>query len=512
MKRIVRNTAARVLAACTTFLLASAAGAATDVTWTGTPLTASSTSIRTDGTLKYAYARENYTVNGVAFTGVGNGIVNTGNCVVWEATMSVQTLPPTAPFDTEEGGYKNLLQHAWWTTARDRKIQLNNLESGKQYLVQIISFRNDGSSHTATAPDNGPTIHFGGTDWEYGGSLIGIFTADGASETFTIGYSGSACINGIQVRELDGSSGGGGDEPTVVDPSIGSASVSVSGSTATVSLGGIVLGTDAQGTAATCYDVSYSLTNAASVTALSNQSGATASFDIANLADGGYACAVTVATDGSQSVSTNLSFTVGGAVPAASWTSGPMSSTGDTIRTDGTLLYAYAVRNVTVGGVTFAATNSFGAPVMVSASPSPTGYVLSDFQNEGVSGGFGGMLESGWHWGQNGDPAAELVVTLTLTGLTAGNTYLVQLVSHRHSNSTLVSAEGSTPVHIYGTHDGVTYTYGGSIVGVFTATGPTKDVVVTYSETSSGPRPLNAIQVREIAVGPSSTPLIIAIE
>ena len=64
MKRIVRNTAARVLAACTTFLLASAAGAATDVTWTGTPLTASSTSIRTDGTLKYAYAYGTYTVFG----------------------------------------------------------------------------------------------------------------------------------------------------------------------------------------------------------------------------------------------------------------------------------------------------------------------------------------------------------------------------------------------------------------------------------------------------------------
>ena len=33
-------------------LFALPAGAATDVTWTATPLTASSTSIRTDGTLK----------------------------------------------------------------------------------------------------------------------------------------------------------------------------------------------------------------------------------------------------------------------------------------------------------------------------------------------------------------------------------------------------------------------------------------------------------------------------
>jgi hypothetical protein len=96
-----------------------------------------------------------------------------------------------------------LLQHAWWATAKGRKIALKNLEVGKKYLVQIISFRNDGASHTATAPSGDQTIiHFGGTGWEYGGSLIGIFTASGTSEEFTFQYSGSACINGIQVREL----------------------------------------------------------------------------------------------------------------------------------------------------------------------------------------------------------------------------------------------------------------------------------------------------------------------
>ena len=460
----------------------------------------------------YAYAQGNYTVNGVDFFGVGNGIVNTANCVVWEATGSAQTLPPTAPSDTETGDYKNLLQHAWWATAKDRKIVLNNLTDGKKYLVQIIVFRNDGASHTATVPNNGPTIHFGGTGWEYGGSLIGIFTASGTSKEFTFQYSGSACINAIQVRELDGSGGGGGDEPTVVDPSIGSASVSVSGATATVSLGGIVLGTDAQGVAATSYDVSYSLANATSVTALSNQSSATASFDIANLADGSYACAVTIETDVGTSISTNLSFTIGGVVPAANWTAGPMSSTGDTIRTDGTLVYAYSVLGGTVGGVTFESALYFADAVQVSASPAPTGYKMSDFQNAGVSGDFGHMLEGGWYWGYDGDGAGALSATITLKGLTAGKTYLVQLVCHRQSNSTLISANGSTPVHIHGTHDGVNYTYGGSIVGVFTATGATENVTVTYSENSSGMRPLNAIQVRELPSDePAGKPAVITV-
>ena len=183
-------------------LFAASVPAATDVTWTGTPLTASSTSIRTDGTLKYAYARGNYTANGVAFVGVGDGIVNKPDCVVWEASGGAGTSGATAPGDTESGGYKDILEHPWWASAKGRKIQLKNLEVGKKYLVQMIAFRDDYTTQTATAPDGVAVIHYGGTDWEYGGSLSAEFTADAATEEFTISYSGQALINAIQVREL----------------------------------------------------------------------------------------------------------------------------------------------------------------------------------------------------------------------------------------------------------------------------------------------------------------------
>lgn len=183
-------------------LFAASVPAASDVTWTGTPLTASSTSIRTDGTLKYAYARGSYTANGVAFVGVGSGIVNEPDCVVWEASGGAGTSGATAPGDTESGGYKDILEHPWWASAKGRKIELKNLEAGKKYLVQMIAFRHDYTTQTATAPDGEHTIRFGGTGWEYGGSLIGIFTASGTSAEFSILYVGQACINGIQVREL----------------------------------------------------------------------------------------------------------------------------------------------------------------------------------------------------------------------------------------------------------------------------------------------------------------------
>ena len=182
--------------------LVAASARATAAVWTGTPLTASSTSIRTDGTLKYAYARGNCTANGVAFVGVGDKIINTENCVVWEASGGAGTSGATAPGDTESGGYKDILEHPWWASAKGRKIQLKNLEVGKKYLVQMIAFRDDYTTQTATAPDGVAVIHYGGTDWEYGGSLSAEFTADAATEEFTISYSGQALINAIQVREL----------------------------------------------------------------------------------------------------------------------------------------------------------------------------------------------------------------------------------------------------------------------------------------------------------------------
>ena len=95
-----------------------------------------------------------------------------------------------------------MLEHPWWASAKGRKVQLKNLEAGKTYLLQIVAFRDDYTTQTATAPDGVAIIHYGGTDWEYGGSLICQFTAEATTEEFTISYSGQALINAIQVREL----------------------------------------------------------------------------------------------------------------------------------------------------------------------------------------------------------------------------------------------------------------------------------------------------------------------
>lgn len=81
------------------------------------------------------------------------------------------------------------------------------------------------------------------------------------------------------------------------------------------------------------------------------------------------------------------------------WTAGPMASDGSTIRTDGTLLYAYSYHGGTVCGVLFTSVTDLANASMVSASPVIAGSVNSDFQTDGASGAFGHMMEGGWYWG-----------------------------------------------------------------------------------------------------------------
>ena len=459
-------------------------GPVLDAGWTATALGSTSASIRTDGTLVYAYAYGAYTVNGVTFISGGAAGIDNANCTV-NITHNASTTPPA---DTESGDYKNLLGAGWYGYEGVRTVTLRNLTVGKKYLVQIIASRSDFATQSAKAPDGVTTIKFGGTGWEYGGSLTGVFTAEGATQEFTITYTGNSWINGIQVREI-GESGG---EPGPVDPDpVPTCSLTIPAKT------GIVLqSVTTNGVAVAVVAGSYTIVSNTQVTV---NFAAAEGYEIVS----GNPVVFTLSGDKTfsdadypivQQTSGGGGGDEPGPVPQVGWTVGPMSSDGSTIRTDGTLLYAYSSPGGTVGGVPFARAVSLGAASMVSASPASAGNSGGGFGDGGATGDFGNMLRDGWYWTGEEVP---LSFTLTLSGLTAGHSYLVQLVSHRTSNSTTVSANGSTPVYVHGTHDGVDYTYGASLVGVFTATGATADITVTYP-TGTGNRPLNAIQVRDL--------------
>ncbi len=191
------------------------------------------------------------------------------------------------------------------------------------------------------------------------------------------------------------------------------------------------------------------------------------------------------------------------AMTDATWTAEAMSSDGSTISTNGTIVCAYAFSSRTVNGVSFSACRSFqSGDGMVSFTPAISGTHNDYYKNHSQWNDFGGLINDGWYW--NNDISS---VTLTLEGLTAGSRYLVQLVSHSCQSSELNMAisVGGTPPQPVGKTSGEqdAYKYGASVVGVFTASSAAESFVITYSG-SEGERPLNAIQVRELA---SSSPV-----
>ena len=184
-------------------IFAEADGGSTYVEgWTAAPMTKSSASVSAEGTLVYAYAMYDCTANGVSFVGTGTGGLSADDCVT-AFTSSGRNTTSAPPSDTESGDYTKLLTYGWWESAGDREFTLKNLTEGKLYLVQIIGHRSDYTTqygYVSGCEDQ--KCYFGGTGWEYGGSLTRIFTASGDTETFIVKYNDAAYINAIQVREL----------------------------------------------------------------------------------------------------------------------------------------------------------------------------------------------------------------------------------------------------------------------------------------------------------------------
>ncbi len=475
----MNSTARRTLAAAIFAIAATAS--ATDAQWTAAPLGATSASIATDGTLKYAYARGDYTVNGVAFANEGTDGIDNANCKV-DITHDASNTPPA---DTESGDYKNLLGAGWYASAADRTVTLRNLEAGKRYLVQIIASRSDFTTQSAKAPDGETSIKFGGEGWEYGGSLIGEFTADATTVSFKVSYAVNSWLNGIQVRELGGGGGGGGETPvfTLTIPAktgLVLQSVTTNG-VAVAAAGGNAYSIVSNDTATITFAAAsgYEIVggNPVELTVTGDRTLADAEYPAIRQTGGG----------------SGGDFELG-------WTVSPMSADFASICTNGEPVYAYATHNYSVNGVAIEKIDSVAAfaGAKVSFSPVADG-ITADMMNEGVAdSNYGILLGNAWYWDSASSPKT---IAATLTGLVPGNVYLVQLVSHNYWTAHMtVSAGGAEPLPIgsYDTDNGCRY--GASVVGVFEATAVTENFDVVFSG-STGKCPINFIQVRQLAGG-----------
>ena len=120
---------------------------------------------------------------------------------------------------------------------------------------------------------------------------------------------------------------------SVALPALDDVTAQVNGTSATISLSGVTKGTDANGAAASSYSVVSKLDTDAEATVLSGQSGATASFSLADLADGWHSCAVMVKTgDGMVSAPKRVKFQVDSQADAVGWKVAPMTADGSAIR------------------------------------------------------------------------------------------------------------------------------------------------------------------------------------
>ena len=134
------------------------------------------------------------------------------------------------------------------------------------------------------------------------------------------------------------------------------------------------------------------------------------------------------------------------------------------------------------------------------------GYGRDNFGVEDLSDGtsdFARMITTGWEATGDQGPAQ----TYTLHGLTSGKMYLVQFIYHCASTDramlSVIAPGGTVSTRVNGWDANgqnldENWRYGGSLVGVFTASGSDQTLVITYSKTAN--YILNAVQLREVTV------------
>jgi len=196
---------------------------AAPVTW-GLPTTvASDSDVITTGTLSYAYTLSNTspTVNGVTFTGststtaLGTNVTIAGTSLTNSTTAFGSGAVGTA-YGNLSTGYQNLLKGADYGGTTATTITLKNLTIGKVYAIQTwVNDSRAGATATRTSTITGGggnsvslAYYTGGTATSPAGGVgqytIGTFTADAATQTFTITSATSSQFHSIQVRDITG--------------------------------------------------------------------------------------------------------------------------------------------------------------------------------------------------------------------------------------------------------------------------------------------------------------------
>jgi len=200
-------------------LISGGHASAANINWQAPSTVGLDSDVATNGSLVYAYDQSNVgvVVNGVVFAAAGSQYALGGGDVTFfglnGGVYDGFGPPASSGFSA---GYSNLLTGgAWSAAAGNATLTLNNLTPGRSYLLQcwVADYRSYGltreESFSGPSP---PTLGF-----NPGHYAIGSFTADAASQSFTVAANASAQINAIQVRDITtvkGPSAGGSASPS----------------------------------------------------------------------------------------------------------------------------------------------------------------------------------------------------------------------------------------------------------------------------------------------------------
>ncbi|MCW1924455.1 autotransporter-associated beta strand repeat-containing protein [Luteolibacter arcticus] len=184
-----------------------------------TPVTvAGDADVSTTGTFLYAYnwANSTRTVNGVTFTGISSNTTVGTNLTLtqWGNVNTGAFNSGSNPFNSLSSSYKGMLVGSAFNNSVSgnvgtNTVTLNNLIAGHQYAVQFWVGDARGSTRSETLSSvggNSVSLAFT-TPTSAGGAgqyTIGTFTADAATQAFTVTATGGSIpqMNALQVRDL----------------------------------------------------------------------------------------------------------------------------------------------------------------------------------------------------------------------------------------------------------------------------------------------------------------------
>ncbi|VGO19743.1 acetylxylan esterase [Pontiella sulfatireligans] len=202
-----------VLSKMVAIVLMSGTTQAATIEWGGAAIIAGATDVNTSGRLEYAYhagGTSAVTLNGVVFVAGGTdfgGDVTLGGTPVAFSNFGQNA----APFNTLSSDYQSLLDAGVYNNATVKTdpvtVTLTNLTAGQEYEVQFWAndSRNSAGRYlTLASGANTVDLDYNSTDvlGGVGQHVIGMFTADGTSQSFTVTPNVALAFNAIQVRNL----------------------------------------------------------------------------------------------------------------------------------------------------------------------------------------------------------------------------------------------------------------------------------------------------------------------